>query len=205
MQAYMKSEMPCRGVSAPIRRKAQNQLFRQHRLENKQSWKRSVLDLWDEAAFREERYAAIDLTGFRYYDQFQQPDLLPMYEHMIVTGAWWDYVDDLAARRVGTLLARFPDAIRPAMLEWSTSDDIWKRRTSILCQIKFKSETDLDLLYTCIQPSIDEKEFFLRKAIGWALRSYAWTDPVEVERYVQAHSDRLSGLSKREALKNLRA
>jgi 3-methyladenine DNA glycosylase AlkD len=89
------------------------------------------------------------------------------------------------------------------MLAWSVSDDLWKRRTSIICQLGFKASTDLDLLYTCIEPSLTSREFFLRKAIGWALRQYAWTDPSEVARYVAAHQDRLSGLSQREALKNV--
>jgi len=80
---------------------------------------------------------------------------------------------------------------------------MWKRRTSILCQLGFKADTDLDLLYSCIRPSLGSKEFFLRKAIGWALRQYAWTNPGEVRRYVQAHENELSALSMREALKNI--
>ena len=79
---------------------------------------------------------------------------------------------------------------------------MWKRRSAIICQLSAKRETDLDLLYTCIEPSIGRPEFFLRKAIGWALRQYTWTDPDEVARYVAANVDRLSGLSQREALKN---
>jgi 3-methyladenine DNA glycosylase AlkD len=92
--------------------------------------------------------------------------------------------------------------MKKRMLIWSTDRDMWKRRSAILCQIRKKAATDLDLLYACIAPSIGSKEFFLRKAIGWALRQYAWTDPREVVRYVKAHPE-LSGLSKREALKNV--
>ena len=94
--------------------------------------------------------------------------------------------------------------MRKAMLAWSTDADLWKRRSAILCQIRAKDKTDLELLYACIEPSLDSKDFFLRKAIGWALRQYAWTDPEEVRRYVAGHADRLSGLSRREALKNIR-
>ncbi len=89
------------------------------------------------------------------------------------------------------------------MLAWSRDADMWKRRSAILCQLRAKGETDLEFLYACIEPSLDSKAFFLRKAIGWALRQYAWTDPAEVARYVAAHADRLSGLSQREALKNV--
>jgi len=92
---------------------------------------------------------------------------------------------------------------RPKMLAWSRSKDVWKRRSAILCQIQLKKETDLDLLYSCIEPSLDSPEFLLRKAIGWALRQYAWTDPKKVCRYVDQHAGVLSNLSKREALKNI--
>ncbi len=80
---------------------------------------------------------------------------------------------------------------------------MWKRRTSIICQLGSKAETDLDLLYACIEPSLESREFFLRKAIGWALRQYARTDPSEVKRYVRVNRARLSGLSCREALKHI--
>ena len=127
-----------------------------------------------------------------------------MYEEMIVSGAWWDYVDTIASRRVGPILHRHPVPMKRLMRQWSRCDNIWKRRTSILCQLGSKSTTDLKLLYDCIEPSLAEKEFFLRKAIGWALRQHAWTDPKEVIRYVQERGDDLSPLSKREALKNMR-
>ena len=127
-----------------------------------------------------------------------------MYEEMIVTGAWWDVVDDVATHRLSTLLRRHPKEMRREMRSWSRSENLWKRRSAILCQIPFKKETDLRLLYACLEPSLSSKEFFLRKAIGWALRQYAWTDPEEVARYVKENRTRLSGLSIREALKNIR-
>jgi 3-methyladenine DNA glycosylase AlkD len=68
--------------------------------------------------------------------------------------------------------------------------------------VSFRADTDVNLLYACIEPNASDKDFFIRKAIGWALRSYAWVDPVEVARYVAEHEDRLSPLSRREALKN---
>jgi 3-methyladenine DNA glycosylase AlkD len=126
-----------------------------------------------------------------------------MYEEMIVTGAWWDLVDPLASHCVGGLLGRYPAPIGKSMLSWSRSSNLWKRRTAIICQLGFKEKTNLPLLYRCIEPSLDSKEFFLRKAIGWALRQYAWTDPVEVKRYVREKRGRLSPLSEREALKNI--
>jgi 3-methyladenine DNA glycosylase AlkD len=93
--------------------------------------------------------------------------------------------------------------MRRKMLSWSRSDDLWKRRTAIICQLGFKDRTDTDLLYACIAPSLASKEFFLQKAIGWALRQYAWVHPAEVRRYVRLNQPRLSALSRREALKNI--
>jgi 3-methyladenine DNA glycosylase AlkD len=93
--------------------------------------------------------------------------------------------------------------MRKKMLQWSRSRNLWKRRSAILCQLSFKTDTNLDLLYAAIEPSLASKEFFLQKAIGWALRQYAWTDSAEVRRYVRANATRLSALSKREALKNI--
>jgi 3-methyladenine DNA glycosylase AlkD len=126
-----------------------------------------------------------------------------MFEEMIVTGAWWDYVDALATYDVALILEREPEPMRYRMLDWAQCGDMWKRRTAILCQVPFNEVTDCDLLYACIEPSIERKEFWLRKAIGWALRQYARTNPREVQRYVKANHERLSGLSKREALKHI--
>ena len=120
---------------------------------------------------------------------------------MIVTGAWWDFIDPIASQRLHAILIHDRAEMREAMLAWSRDDHLWKRRIAILCQLNAKSNTDLELLYACIEPSLGSREFFLRKAIGWALRQYARTDADEVRRYVEAQGDRLSGLRRREALK----
>ena len=203
MQAYAKSSMPCLGVSAVPLRKVCREVFATIEPTTAAAWRRAVLALWRTACYREERYCAIELTGHRRFDSFQDMAALLMYEEMIVTGAWWDLVDGIASHRLGTLLRRFPREMRRQMLAWSRSDDLWKRRSAIICQLTFKKDTDLDLLYAVIAPALSSKEFFLRKAIGWALRQHAWTDPKEVRRYVREHEQELSPLSTREALKNL--
>lgn len=201
MQAYMKSSMPYLGVPVPEMRAACRAVFAEHPLATADEWRRAMLDLWRSAAHREERYAAIELAGARRYATFQSLRMLPVYEEMIVTGAWWDYVDGVASNQVGGLLRAHPREMKRTMRAWARGDHLWKRRSAILCQLKFKRDTDLDLLYGCIEPAIDDREFFLRKAIGWALREYAKTDAREVLRYVTAQRRRLSPLSKREALK----
>lgn len=202
MQAYMKSEMPYRGISAPDMRAIAKRVMAEHPLASCDEWRAAVLDLWRGARFREERYAAIELLANRRHKDCKTPDVMPLYEEMIVTGAWWDYVDEMS-HHVGDLLRWHPGQIEPMMRAWSTDKDLWKRRVSIICQISFKKDTNLVLLYANIEPNLQERNFFIRKAIGWALRAYAWTDPDEVSRYVAANEARLSGLSRREALKNI--
>jgi 3-methyladenine DNA glycosylase AlkD len=199
----MKSDMPYHGVTAPMLRQSCKSLFSKIEPSTHADWCRMVLGLWRGAKYREERYAAIALSGIKAAAEFQTPVAMALYEEMIVTGAWWDYVDEVAAHRLRPILRGYPAPMKKKMLTWSNSGNMWKRRTSIICQLGFKQNTDLDLLYACIGPSLDSREFFLRKAIGWALRQYAWTDPTEIRRYVREHKDRLSSLSQREALKNI--
>jgi 3-methyladenine DNA glycosylase AlkD len=204
MQAYMKSTMPYRGVRMPQVRMICKQAFAEHSLASSDEWQAGVLELWRSAEFREERYAAMELAGHKRYASFRTPTVMPMFEEMIVTGAWWDHVDE-AAHHVGRLLRSDPKVMRPMLQAWSTDENLWKRRVAIICQIGFKKDTDLELLYANIEPNLEDRDFFIRKAIGWALRAYAWTDPEEVARYVRAHETRLSPLSRREALKNIPA
>lgn len=203
MQAYMKSAMPYHGVSTPVLRKVCRTAFAEVGFATSSHWQALVLDIWREAQFREERYSALYLAGDKRARAFQTPTAMKMYEELIVTGAWWDYVDDIASHRVGPILQAYPEPTRRKMLAWSKSDNIWKRRTSIICQLGFKENTDLALMYACIEPSLGSREFFLQKAIGWALRQYAWIDGTEIKRYVRSNRSRLSALSCREALKNL--
>ncbi|WP_336978746.1 DNA alkylation repair protein [Altererythrobacter fulvus] len=203
MQAYMKSAMPYLGVSTPARRVLCRDLFKGLEFASAAEWQAEVLAIWRGAEFREERYCAIELASIRSARSFQRMDALAMYEELILTGAWWDYVDWIASQHLFAILKAEPAAMKRMMLDWAQGEDMWKRRSAILCQLLAKRETDLKLLYAAIAPSIRSKEFFLRKAIGWALRQYARTDPAEVARYVAAHESELSPLSRREALKHI--
>jgi 3-methyladenine DNA glycosylase AlkD len=162
----------------------------------------TALELWRGAEFREERYLAIDLTGHQAYAAWQDESLLPLYEEMIVTGAWWDYVDEVAIRRVGPLLRGARPRLTPTMRAWSTDADPWRRRTSIICQVGAKTATDTALLADTITANIDDPGFFLRKAIGWALREYSKVDDEWVGEFVAGHPE-LSALSRREASRYL--
>lgn len=203
MQAYMKSEMPFLGVGSSERRGLCREVFAKYPFDDAADWRRCILRLWRGARHRESRYVAIDLLLAKRYARFLDLDALPLLEEIVVTGAWWDYVDLVAAHAFGRLLEEHPKPMRQLLLRWAKSGDIWKRRTAILAQLRRKERTDEALLYACIEPSLDHADFFLRKGIGWALRQYAWTHPDEVRRKVAELGDRLSPLSRREATKHL--
>jgi 3-methyladenine DNA glycosylase AlkD len=189
-QAYMKSEMPFLGVPLPEVRRITREALAAHPPDD---WRGTMLTLWRDASFREERYAALALA--RRHSHLVD---LPLLEELVVSGAWWDYVDSVAPL-VGDLLAREPGATAAAMRRWSRSPDRWKRRVSIICQLRFRDATDTRLLADCIEANLADPEFFVRKAIGWALREYSKTDPEWVVRFLDEHE--LSPLSRREALK----
>jgi 3-methyladenine DNA glycosylase AlkD len=208
MQAYMKSAMPFRGVSAVPLRRVCRTVLDEHLLPDRATWERAVRLLWDEASYREERYAAVALTGHRHYRAFQDAATLDLYRHLVVTGAWWDLVDDIAVHRVGPILRSDPATVTPLMTTWAGDDDLWVRRTAVLCQLASKAGTDTtlldDVLAANLEGSLHGREFFIRKAVGWALREYAKTDPGWVLAFVDEHDAELSGLTRREALKHLR-
>jgi 3-methyladenine DNA glycosylase AlkD len=202
MQAYMKSDLPYRGVAMPDTRRIARSVYADHRLTLRPDWERAVRTLYDDAAFREERYAALTLAGHRFYREFQTPESLPLYEHLIVTGAWWDLVDEIS-HRVGDVLRGHRAVTEPVIRAWSVHPDRWLRRTAIICQLGHRQETDQALLADVITPNLGDPEFFVRKAIGWALREYAKTEPAWVQDYVARHRDSMAPLSVREALKHV--
>lgn len=200
-QAYMKSEMPFAGVATPDLRKIAGTVFSAHPQPTQARWQQAILSLWRGARYREERHAAIGLARAKPYQPFRNPSACPMFEEMIVTGAWWDYVDEIAINLIGELLRDHTEFTRGVLLGWTRDADLWRRRSAIIAQLKFKADTDLELLLAAIEPAMESKEFFLRKAIGWALREYSKTDPAFVIDFVNRNAAALSGLSKREAFK----
>jgi len=202
-QRYMKSAMPYHGLRLPELRAILRPHLATFAPADRDDWERTVRTFWDGATHREERYAAIALARHRSARAWQDPESLDLYRHLVVTGAWWDVVDDVAQHLVAVVLAGHRDATTPVMRAWAVEDDLWLRRTAVLCQTPHGPDTDLDLLGYAVEQNLDDPSFWLRKAIGWALRQYARTDPDWVRAYVDGLGDRLSGLSRREATKHL--
>lgn len=202
-QTYMKSEMPYHGLTSPELR----QLLRPHLAAfapaDRAAWRDTVLDLWDRATHREQRYAATALARHRSARAWQDPESLDLYRHLVVTGAWWDHVDEIAAHLVGGVLDSHRERVTPVTLAWATDEDLWIRRTAVLSQLRHADRLDQHLLASAIEANLDDSSFWLRKAIGWALREHAKTDPAWVQARVAQWDDRISGLSRREALKHL--
>jgi 3-methyladenine DNA glycosylase AlkD len=201
MQAYMKSAMPYRGVATPARTRLMTDVLATHAPRDRGAWETTVRALWDGASYREERYAAIDLCGHRSARAWQDPAALPLYEHLIVDGAWWDHVDSVAIHLVGPILRAHPAEVAPTIRRWAADADRWRRRSAVIMQNSARDSTDTGLLTFAIEANVGDRDFFIRKGIGWALREYAKTNPEWVRAFVAGHE--LSALSRREATKHL--
>ena len=199
-QRYMKSSMPFMGVRVPVMRKTARTVFDRHPPDDSDEWRATILALWQEAKYREQRYAAVELAVHRPFLRWLTVDSVPLLEELIVDGAWWDYVDRIAPAGLGHVLSAEPKPMAAMMRGWAEDQNIWRRRAALLCQLGRKKDTDPALLYDCIGACMGHREFFVQKAMGWALRDYARTAPGAVQRYVTANAARLSRLTQREAL-----
>lgn len=203
-RAYMRSSLSFYGISAPDLRNALREPLKAHRLASFEDWETAIRMLWDTALHREEWYAALAVAEYCWYHDWRTDmRAVPLFLHMVKTGAWWDVCDEIASRLIGPMLQAHPEEMTPPLVAWADHDHMWVRRVAILSQLKAKDETDTALLRATIGLNLGDRQFFIRKGIGWALREYAKTDPVWVQEFVDAHADRLSPLSKKEALKHI--
>jgi len=200
MAAYMKTDMPFYGVQKPGRIPIVRHLIKNYPPSTRTDYEMLVLALWH-LPHREEKYIAQAVAVK--HRQFMVPASLPLFRRFVVEGAWWDFVDEAATHMIRELVLEHPAKVWPIIDTWISDDDMWLRRSSIICQIGAKERTDVDRLFTFCEQRAFEKEFFIRKAIGWALREFAKTDEDAVARFVTEHLENLSGLSYREATKHI--
>lgn len=213
-QRYMKSAMPYRGLTTPELRATMRTLLadEENRLSSAGEWEATIRTLWDEAGYREERYAALVVARHASARSYRAAGALPLYRHVIETGAWWDLVDETATHLVRDELLASPAATAPVMRAWSTDPDLWIRRAAILCQVGAPDRVDLELLRDVILPNLEfastaprsgKQDFFIRKAIGWALRDASYCHAGWVAAFVDEHRRAMAGLTVREALKQI--
>jgi len=197
MKKYMKDQFEFYGIGTPARRTMMSAHIKEYGLPDWSYIEDISRNLW-EMDERECQFTLLDLLN-RMKKNLSPRDL-PLLEYLIITKSWWDTVDGLAAWMVGELFKRHPELIDPTTSKWMKTGNIWLQRSCLLFQLKYKKDTDLDLLFGFIGTLSGHKSFWIRKAIGWTLREYSKTDPQTVQEYVNKHPE-LSGLSKREALK----
>lgn len=198
MAAYMKTDMPFYGVRTPDRHRIEKELRIKFPPREIGDYRTGVLELWS-LPHREEKYIAIGYACS--FPAFVRFDMIGLYRRLIVDGAWWDLVDRPAKDLVGWVLRRDRDRLRPVLEEWIDDADVWLRRATILCQLAHKKDTDQAMLFQFCRRRARDKDFFIRKAIGWALREYSKVDPVSVRAFLSESGELLSAQSRREASK----
>ncbi|TMV50725.1 DNA alkylation repair protein [Paenibacillus mesophilus] len=196
MKAYMRGQFEFAGIKSPLRTAIVREWLSGRGDVPAALLEETVRGLW-ELPEREYTYAALDLLAKQAKRLNERH--LELLETLVVTNSWWDTVDALAASLIGPLLLRHPQLAPVHAEKWIASDNIWLQRTALLFQLKYKRSTDPDRLFDYIRRTADSREFFIRKAIGWALREYSKTDAEAVIRFVELAP--LSPLSRREALK----
>ncbi|MCH6268773.1 DNA alkylation repair protein [Bacillus sp. FJAT-50051] len=196
MEKYMKGHFPFLGIKKPLRSELEKQFFKETGILKEPFNQDFVWGLWEKEE-REYQYTALVYME-KSLNKLDKSDLSFM-ERLITTKSWWDTVDAIAPKPVGTIAQVFPEVIEETINGWSVHEYLWLRRAAILFQLKYKEKTDEELLYQYILENASSKEFFIQKAIGWALREYSKTNPGSVGRFIVGHQ--LAPLSIREGSK----
>ena len=199
MAAYMKGHFVFLGVTAGDRRSATKELIKAARVMEPDDLVELATACWAEPE-REFHYVGMD--ALRAGAVHLRRSDLGAIRGFITKTPWWDTIDSLAVHTVGTMVTNHAE-LADDMDDWIESDDIWIARTAILHQLMYRERTDVNRLFTYCEMRMDDTDFFMRKAIGWALRQYARINPEAVVSFVKQHEQDLAGLTKREALKHL--
>lgn len=198
MSSYMRELFPFLGIKTPQRTALFRVFLKENGNPSAEELEAIVRELW---ALPEREYQYIAMTLLGKNAKTLHPAIIHLLEELITNKSWWDTVDFLASHMVGAYFKQYPEQIGVYSEKWLASDNLWLKRTVILFQLSYKSKTDLPLLFHAITRCLPSDEFFIQKAIGWALREYTKTDPAPVLAFLQNES--LPALSKREALKVL--
>ena len=199
MKKYMRDQYEYLGIKSPQGATLLREHIKEYGLPPLEKLDIILRELWS-LPQREFQYAAMNLI--EKFEKKVDEDFITTIEYLITTKSWWDTVDLLAGHAVGSQFKRFPKVKEKYLKKWRKSDNIWLRRTTLLFQLGYKKETDFDLLCELVKENLGSEEFFINKAIGWALRQYAHTNPAPVKKFVKATKE-LHPLSRREALKNI--
>jgi 3-methyladenine DNA glycosylase AlkD len=195
MKRYLLNQFAFLGIQQPLRKQLSRGFINAAKTWEMHEVLQVADGLW-EFGEREYQYIALELL----YATRRQWDraCLPFFCKLVTRKSWWDTVDFIAPKLIGT---SFADTKEPRQMKtWAASPNLWRNRTALLFQLQYKSETDHEFLFSIIRQLQHKKDFFIQKAIGWSLRQYYREDPVAVTRFIAASG--ISGLAKREALKH---
>ncbi|MEW6286382.1 MAG: DNA alkylation repair protein [Chloroflexota bacterium] len=199
MKKYMRDQFEYLGIKSPKFKELMREFIAAHGLPPLDELDTILRELWA-LPEREFQYAATSLLGR--LEKRLPAGIIKSMEYMLVTKPWWDTVDTISAGTLGVHFRRFPQIKEKYLAKWRTSENFWLRRACLLFQLNYKDETDFELLREIIRENLGSKEFFINKAIGWALRQYARTDPKAVKKFIKETKE-LHPLSRREAMKHL--
>lgn len=203
MKKYMLNQFEYLGIKSPDRKALQKELLKEIGYPPYEELEFIVYDLYSRPE-REYHSCAEELVRHYVTKKIAGPEMLPLLEYMITHRSWWDTIDMIAQHSVAGLFKQYPELIAPTVEKWMGTGNFWLQRVCILFQNRYKEDTDEQLLFGLCEELAEESEFFIRKAIGWALRDYSKTNPEAVKAFVKRNEDRLSGLSKREALRKIK-
>ena len=200
MAAYMKHNFSFYGIKTEARRAISQPFNAQYKTLDQTSRQMIFDELWSQAE-RECHQAAIDLAVSAV--KKNDGSWLPFWEKKVITNSWWDSVDVIAPVLIGSLLINDPGMQKKCAWKWIESENIWLQRTAIIFQLKYRMKTNESLLYEMILARADSKEFFIRKAGGWALRTYGAFNALSVSQFIHAHQAVLSPLTIKEGGRKL--
>lgn len=195
-KAYLNNLFEHFGIKSPVRRTISKHLLTREALPTKEELPEIVYELWNQDQ-REFHHFGLDLCA-KYRSNIAETDI-DLYEWMVTHKSWWDTVDFIAVNLIGPFFKVHPELIDAKIKEWIAYDNLWLQRCTLIFQLKYKDQTNTERLSHCIHRLKDTKEFFLNKAIGWALREYGKTNPTWVIQF--CNTTKLHSLSKREALR----
>jgi len=199
MKKYMRDQFEYLGIKTPQSKALQKEFHANHGLPEISELDEIIRDLW---ALPQREYKYVAMSLMEKFNKKLPAGFIKTIEHLIITESWWDTVDGLASHQVGIMFKMYPKVRTRYLKKWRKSKNIWLRRTTLLFQLGYKEETDFDLLCDLIHENLGSDEFFINKAIGWALRQYAHTNPEPVKKFVKDTKE-LHPLSRREAMKHL--
>ncbi|NLP52248.1 DNA alkylation repair protein [Bacillus sp. RO1] len=198
MENYMRNHFSFLGIKSPERKELLKRFFVEYG-KPERDWIQPLVTFLYTQPEREFHYAALAMIDV--HIKKLDAEWLPFLEELISTNSWWDTVDHIAPHHVGAILLREKASIIEYPDRWIVSDNFWLQRSAILFQLKYKEKTDAQKLFTYIEATKGAKEFFIQKAIGWALREYSKTAPDEVLMFIKCTN--LAPLSRREGLKHM--